>query len=370
MRNIVVALVTLLVIWIAVPLEALAGPECKDEIDPQVKAILERRLERIRQVRKENWGEQIVVVADAAPPANPVMQMPVVTSEAIREVAVAAKDSPASKSKWDSFHEVSAYAGAYKSLGADSKGLWIMGEWVSWHTDRMSSSNYGIGLTAKADRGWGENGSRWGSFAVGPNLDYWTELAPNQYFLAKARPLYRWNENGGYKSSNGFMPGAYLEYSNAFARNDTFIAALEGQYFRNDSFLGLNLMIEHRVNKDVKIKYGMSGSIQGGGLNENVLGFGPTLSVKLYNRFVFGTSLNFIKGGPTLGLFAGYEINTDLIALDAMIREKSVKQESQGVTTAMPMPSDDVKVRESGENFITLPGANNNPIQFSGSTMK
>jgi hypothetical protein len=319
------------------------------------------------EVSKASATEESAItrVAKNAAPSQP----PVSTSVGLREVAQQAIDpsAPESKSKWDSFHEVTAYAGAYYSLNAQSKGFWAMAEYTKWFTDRTNPHNYGLGVTAKGDYGWGkDSGVHWGSFSIGPNLDYWTELADNQYLLAKVRPLYRFNEG---TKANGFMPGGYLEYSNAFSRKNTFIASLDGQYFKNDSYLGLNLMVEHKLNKDIKIKAGLGLTLQALE-NETLLGLGPNLSVKFYDRFVLGASVNFIKGGPTFGLYAGYELNTDLILLDAKIREKSVKQKAVGTVKAETPTTDNIQVTKSGENFMTLPGTTDSGIQFSNTTLE
>jgi hypothetical protein len=354
-RKINFVLVALFIIC-AVPLGAMAA-EMKS--DPTTEAIFQKRLARIRKTSAFPVSEtstlavepEKVAAIKAAPPVPPVA-----TSDSLRKIAKEATNAPASQTKWDSFHEVSAYGGGYKALDDGSKGFWGMAEWIRWQTKRTDSANYGLGVTMKGDYGWGKNDSHWGSLSVGPNLDYWTELTDNQYLLAKFRPLYRFNESSPGKS-NGFMPGGYLEYSNAFAGNDTFIAALDGQYFKNDSYLGLNLLIEHRFNRVVKMKAGMGLTLQSLS-SETLLGIGPNLSFRFYDRFVIGASANFMKGGPILGLYAGYELNTDLRELDAVIREKSVQQKVSGVTAEMPTGDEEIMLTKSGENFTTLHGAN------------
>lgn len=217
------------------------------------------------------------------------------------------------------FNELSVYAGGWINPHGSS-GVWGMGEFLRWQrTD--GPVNYGFGIVSQLDYGWGKNNSHWGYASVGPALSLYTEFGLNDSFQVKLRPQYRFNEH---PKADGWMPGAYLEYDHVLGRNDKLFLTADGHYFKNDSWLGLNAYWEHRFNRAVKTKVGF-------GVNwnffkdETPFGFGPSLSVKLYDRFIVGWSANFIDGGPLYGLYAGYELNTDLMELDAAIRERSVE---------------------------------------------
>ena len=233
------------------------------------------------------------------------------------------------------FNELSVYAGGWINPHGSS-GIWGMGEFLRWQrTD--GPVNYGLGIVSQADYGWGKNDTHWGYVSVGPVLSLYTELGLNDSFQVKLRPQYRFNEH---PKADGWMPGAYLEYDHVLGRNDKLFLTADGHYFKNDSWLGLNAYWEHRFNRVVKTKVGF-------GVNWNFFqdttpfGFGPSLSVKFYDRFVLGWSANFIDGGPLFGLYAGYELNTDLMEIDAAVRERSVelkKPASEPITLITTTP--------------------------------
>ena len=276
---------------------------------------------------------------------------PAMDGSAVVDVAKGAMNSPPSGTKWDHFHELSAYAGYYHGFDSGTNGVWTMAEYIRWYTHRREIENFGFGVTAKTDYGWGKNeGVRWGSVSVGPNLDYYRELALDQYLLLKLRPLYRFGLNG---SRSGFAPGGYLEYDIVLGKKDTFIATFDATYFKDDSYFGINLMFEHRLNKDIKLKAGLGLTLWD--LSE--VGFGPVAAIKLYDRFVLSASLNVLNGG-TFGCFVGYELNTDLRAIDAKIRERSVSMKDAGTGGSAPMPEEDnMQLTAAGGEYINLPGA-------------
>ncbi len=249
-----------------------------------------------------------------------------------------------------SFGEVSAYAGGWYAMGAKSKGVWTLLEWTHWMTKKEKPENFGIGATLKADYGENRAGYHWGYIAPGINLDYYRALTPKDDILVKARPLYRFGQRN---SGSGFMPGGYLQYSHVLGSQDKIITSADGQYFRNDSYLGLSLMWEHRFNPDFKVR---GGAVLGINFlkGETVVGIGPEIVFDLYDRFEIGLSANFAKNGPFLGAFAGYKLNTDLRAVDAAIRQRSVKLEQQGTTIA----PEGIRVEKSSDgSYTTLPGA-------------
>jgi hypothetical protein len=193
-------------------------------------------------------------------------------------------------------------------------------KWLRGDKDE-DPQNFGFGLTVKGDQGeTGDGRYDWSSIAVGPNFDYWAELGMGEdYFLAKLRPLYRWKQDG----SSGFMPGAYLEFDHTMGQNDTVIAVLDGQYFPGDSYASLSLLWDHRFNTKFKIKGGFS--LTGNFGEDSIFGIGPTVSVRLYDRWILGASLDFLEnGGSVFGVYGGYEVNTDLRQWDAQSREDGV----------------------------------------------
>lgn len=251
------------------------------------------------------------------------------------------------------FDEYTAYAGGWYAMDAKSKGIWALGEWVHWGTNMEDPQNFGAGITIKGDYGWAkQDGVHWGYIAPGINLDYYRGLTEQDDILIKLRPMYRFGEK---ISGTGFMPGAYLQYAHILGRNDKIIASADGTYFRNDSYLGIGLMWEHRFNRDFKMRFGPFA-----GFNflkeETIFGLGPAVVFDFYNRFEIGLSANFAKGGPFLGAFAGYKINTDLRAIDASMREKSVKMEEKG--SATKMVTDNVMVEKTATgDYSILPDA-------------
>jgi hypothetical protein len=249
-----------------------------------------------------------------------------VKAESTGQVFVARKSDDQLQPKTKpGFNEVSAYAGGWINPHG-VKGVWAMGEFLRWNrTD--GPTNYGFGIVSQLDYGKGKNKSHWGYASVGPVLSLYTELGMADSFQVKLRPQYRFNEH---PKADGWMPGAYLEYDHILGRNDKMFLTADGHYFKNDSFLGLNAYWEHRFNRTVKAKagFGVNWNFSGGG---TVFGFGPSLSVKLYDRFTIGWSANFFDGGPLYGLYVGYELNTDIMAMDASIRENSVNLKKPSV---------------------------------------
>jgi len=252
--------------------------------------------------------------------------------------------------KQHTFDEYTLYAGGWYAMGAKSKGIWSMGEWTHWWAGKEQPRNFGVGLTAKADKGWSDNGYHWGYFAPGLNLSYYQALGEEDDILAKFRPMYRFGEKS---SGKGFMPGGYLQYAHTVGGRDKLIASADGQYFGGDSYLGLALMWEHRFNRDIKVRFGPFA-----GLNfmrsETVIGLGPEIVFDLYDRIEIGISANFAKGGPFLGAFAGYKVNTDLRAIDANLRERSVKLEQKGVE----MNQETTVTKVSTGDYVIMPGTN------------
>ena len=243
------------------------------------------------------------------------------------------------------FNEFSVYAGGWINPQGSS-GIWSMGEFLHWkRTD--GSVNYGFGAVSQLDYGWGKNDSHWGYASVGPAFSLYTEMGLDDSFQIKLRPQYRFSEH---PKADGWMPGAYVEYDHVLGRNDKLFLTADGHYFKNDSWLGLNAYWEHRFNRVVKTKLGF-------GVNWNFFkdvtpfGFGPSLSVKLYDRFVLGWSANFIEGGPLYGFYAGYELNTDLMELDASIREKSItlKKPAMDKVSIIAITPNQIIPKENGQ---------------------
>jgi len=300
-------------------------------------------------------GEPVVVTASAADlssaetyPATPSI------GESAAGVAEESKTAPPSGTKWDHFHEISAYAGYYQS-NVGTQGFWGMAEYIRWNTQRRKAENFGFGVTAKADYGWGENaGVHWGSASIGPNVDYWREVGLNNYFLLKLRPLWRFNES---PKPDGFSPGGYLEFDHVLNGRNMLIGTFDATYFKDDSYFNLNFSLEHRFGRNVKVRAGLGLTWQGP-LEDMAMGIGPTLSIKFYNRLTIGASLNFFQALTTWGVWAGYEINTDMIAVDASFREKSVSKKESGETAPMPTGGEDPQLTKAGGNaYSTLPGA-------------
>lgn len=250
--------------------------------------------------------------------------------------------------KLHTFEEYTLYAGGWYAMGAKTKGVWTMAEWTHWWAGKENPQNFGAGLTFKADKGWGQNGVHWGYLAPGLNLDYYNALTDADDILAKFRPMYRFGEN-----KSGFMPGGYLQYSHTLGRSDKLVASADGQYFRNDSYLGLALMWEHRFNRDLKVRFGPFAGINFM-QNETVIGLGPEIVFDLYDRFEIGLSASFVKGGPFVGAFAGYKVNTDLRMIDANLRERSVKIEEKGSAPAAVAGEVTITKTATG-NYSTMP---------------
>ena len=257
--------------------------------------------------------------------------------------------NPVQPKKEHHFYEATAYAGGWYAFDARTKGIWGMGELTYWKAAEQSAQNFGLGLTVKADKGWGQNGSHWGYVAPGLNLDYYNAFTEADDFLLKFRPMYRIGEQ-----KSGFMPGGYLQYSHILGRSDKLIASADGQYFKNDSYLGLALMWEHRFNRNFKVRFGPFAGINFM-QNETIVGLGPEIVFDLYDRFELGLSANFAKGGPFVGAFIGYKINSDLRYVDANLRERSVKIQEKG--TAPEVSADQVVVKKvSSGDYVMLPG--------------
>ncbi len=279
---------------------------------------------------------------------------------------VALQSKPAFLSEYwlkkHTFLELSAYAGYYQGLNSDGvKGAWWMAEGIGWYSPRDNPRNYGLGLIYKGDYGQNKAGYNWGSHALGPVLSYYQGLDETQDLNLKFRPMYRWNKGS---KPNGYMLGGYAEYGKTFDDYRLSVVA-DGQYFKHDSFLSTGLYLEKWINPNLKVKAGL-------GLNvnfqeyETILGLGPSLSVKLYNRFVLGVSANIFKGGTTLGAYAGYEMNTDLKLAYEALQEAGVKPENDGRISA---PIGEVKLtQDDAGSFATLPGGNE--MKSTGKTVE
>ena len=255
-----------------------------------------------------------------------------------------------------SFDELYGYLGGYYALGARTGGLWTIGEWTHWKDlqyNKVDLGNFGAGLTVKADKGWGQNGSHWGHVDPGFNLDFYRGVTEEDDILLRFRQTYRFGEK---TSGSGFVPGGYFQVSHILGYDDKIIVSADGEYFRNDSYLGLALMEEHRFNRDLKVRFGLIAGfnfLQG----ETIFGLGPEIVFDLYDRLEFGLSMSFAKGGPFMGAFAGYKVNSDLRAADAALREGSVKIQQQG--TAPEVKANEVKVSKTATgDYSTMPDAN------------
>lgn len=249
-----------------------------------------------------------------------------------------------------SFEEFTLYAGGWYAMKAQSKGVWAQGEWTHWVSLLDRPENFGAGLIAKYDHGRSKDGYKWGYFAPGLNLDYYRTITEADDFLAKFRPMYRIGEGN---SRSGFMPGVYLQEAHVLDRNNKLIFTVDGQYFPNDSYLGIGVMLEHRFNKDFKVRIG---PVLGVNFLQDltVIGIGPEIVFDAYNRFEIGLSANFAKGGPFLGAFVGYKFNSDLRLIDSALRERSVKIISGEETPIAKAEEVKVKITEDG-NYTTLP---------------
>lgn len=302
--------------------------------------------------------QQPVMVAKTTQPENVVVSVekssqetfPTATAPVSQVVSNYTANPVKVEKKEHTFDEYTLYAGGWYAMNAHSKGLWTLGEWTHWWAGKEEPQNFGLGITAKADKGWGQNGSHWGYFAPGLNLDYYNAFTDEDDVLAKFRPMYRFGEN-----KSGFMPGGYLQYSHTLGRKDKIIASADGQYFRNDSYLGLALMWEHRFNRNLKVRGGPFAGINFM-QNETVVGIGPEIVFDLYDRFEIGLSANFAKRGPFLGAFVGYKVNTDLRMVDSNLRERSVKMEEKGSLPTAVAGEVTVTQTASG-NYSTMPTA-------------
>ncbi|MFA5993536.1 MAG: hypothetical protein WC823_01100 [Parcubacteria group bacterium] len=277
--------------------------------------------EKKKEAKRTDPDVEILVASATLQTAPPAAGMS--AQEMSAKMADESFAAPSSGTRNASFYEASAYVGAYRSIDTGSHGTWWMLEGIKWlrGDKEKDPQNFGFGLTVKGEQGeTGDGRYNWSSIAVGPNLDYWAELGLGEdYFLAKFRPLYRWKQDG----SSGFMPGAYLELDHLMGQNDTVIAALDGQYFPGDSYASLSLLWDHRFNEDFKVKGGFN--LTGNFGEGSVFGIGPTVSVRLYDRWILGASLNFLdNGGSMWGVYGGYELNTDMKEWYAQSGEDSV----------------------------------------------
>jgi hypothetical protein len=214
-------------------------------------------------------------------------------------------------------------------LTNDIYGLWFMFEGIYWKKGEYEPTNFGIGITAKGDYGETRDGKYdpWASLALGPNFDYWTELRMGlDHVLVKARPMYRWKKD----CSNGLMPALYLEYNHSFGFNDTGLIAFDGQYFPGDSYASLSFLLDHRIDENLKVKGGVVFT-ENFSSGANAFGFGPTISMKINNRWFIGISANILENW-SIGLFCGYDWNSEWRDQDANEREESISVDRPGKT--------------------------------------
>lgn len=311
------------------------------------------------------------------------------------------------------FSELTAYAGYYHGFRDSVDGWWAMAEYTKWMAPWKEPKNFGLGLTLMGGSGSGQFGSgddhrhgdddrdrdrrkaSWRSFSVGPNLDYYQALTPKDDLLIRIRPMYRFAElsledgddddnsgkgskkdgddNKGRGNKNdrktvttkrqGVALGGYVQYSRAINGRNRLILAADGHYFPRDSFLSFSLLDEYWVNKDWKLKYGLTVPINFGD-GSNVANFGPHLSAK-YRNFVLGVNVSLLHGG-FIGPFAGYELNTDLQVVRGNAAAGKVKTTSAGQT--VPMPTEEQVTLQSQGNgtYSTMPGAR---IELSGQSI-
>lgn len=209
------------------------------------------------------------------------------------------------------FFEFDATIGGWAS-DKSTRGVYGFLEGLQWFGNESGDANYGVGATLALDKGWGENGAKWGFFAPGLELGYWKNIDDNIFFLIKPRVGYRINEDNPWndKPKSGLTAGVYTDLSKVFTPRDLGIIAFDATYYENDSHGALRAYWEHMLNNDWKVKVGAgpSGHFQ---KDEKFYGVSPVLSVKYKDTISVGVVGDFNRVANTVGLNIMYEFNSD-----------------------------------------------------------
>lgn len=210
------------------------------------------------------------------------------------------------------FVEASLSVGGWKSLDVNTSGIYGVGEVTGWVGNTDGDQNYGLGVVAEVDKGFGENHARWGSKILAAQPAFWKNFDDKNFLLLKPRIGYRWNDTPLIgKPEKGMTWGGYGEVSRIITPIDLGIIAADGWHFTDDSYAAARIWWERMVSDNWKVKIGV-GPVGHWSRDDSSIGISPAVTVKYNDTVTVGVTGDTSKGGPFIGGFITVDYNSDI----------------------------------------------------------